>query len=101
MRNGASPSAAGECGHTVTAPSLLLSLWRPITPRPTEDQEGRLFWKRAHRTSRLLQTIMKLGHVHAEPAARQQIQARLEAIAEHDTSGEVRSDAQQAIEWIA
>jgi hypothetical protein len=37
----------------------------------------------------------------AEPATRQTILSRLTAIAEHDTSSEVRSDAQKAIEEIA
>jgi len=37
----------------------------------------------------------------AEPATRQPAQARLRAIAEHDTSSEVRSDAQHAIQAIA
>jgi len=36
----------------------------------------------------------------AVPAAREPMRARLKAIAEHDTSSEVRSDAQKAIEEI-
>ena len=32
-----------EDGHAFTAPSLLLSLWRPVTPESPEDQEGRFF----------------------------------------------------------
>ena len=32
-----------EGGHAFTAPSLLLSLWRPVTPRSPDDQEGRFF----------------------------------------------------------
>lgn len=27
----------------VTAPSLFLSLWRPVTPQPPDDHEGRFF----------------------------------------------------------
>jgi hypothetical protein len=34
---------ADEDGHTFTAPSLLLSLWRPVTPESPDDQEGRFF----------------------------------------------------------
>ena len=30
-------------GHSFTAPSLLLSLWRPVTPESPDDQEGRFF----------------------------------------------------------
>lgn len=30
-----------EDGHAFTAPSLLLSLWRPVTPQSPDDQEGR------------------------------------------------------------
>ena len=32
-----------EDGHAFTAPSLLLSLWRPVTPQSPDDQEGRFF----------------------------------------------------------
>jgi hypothetical protein len=32
-----------EDGHAFTAPSLLLSLWRPATPQAPDDQEGRFF----------------------------------------------------------
>jgi hypothetical protein len=32
-----------EDGHAFTAPSLLLPLWRPVTPESPEDQEGRFF----------------------------------------------------------
>jgi hypothetical protein len=32
-----------EDGHTFTASSLLLSLWRPVTPQAPDDQEGRFF----------------------------------------------------------
>jgi hypothetical protein len=34
---------AEEDGHAFTAPSLLLSLWQPVTPESPDDQEGRLF----------------------------------------------------------
>jgi hypothetical protein len=37
----------------------------------------------------------------AVPAARQQIRACLKTIAEHDTSSQVRSDAQRAVQMIA
>ncbi|TDC47814.1 hypothetical protein E1281_25700 [Actinomadura sp. KC345] len=37
----------------------------------------------------------------AIPAARRQVEAHLETIAEHDTCAEVRSDAQRAIETLA
>jgi hypothetical protein len=30
-------------GYAFTAPSLLLSLWRPVTPEPPDDQEARFF----------------------------------------------------------
>lgn len=32
-----------EDGHAFTAPGLLLSLWRPVTQRSPDDQEGRFF----------------------------------------------------------
>jgi hypothetical protein len=32
-----------ENGHAFTAPCLLLSLWRPVTPDSPDDQEGRFF----------------------------------------------------------
>lgn len=32
-----------EDGHAFTAPSLLLSLWRPVTPQSPQDQEGQFF----------------------------------------------------------
>jgi hypothetical protein len=32
-----------EDGHAFTAPSLLLALWRPVTPQAPDDQEGRFF----------------------------------------------------------
>jgi hypothetical protein len=32
-----------ENGHAFTAPGLLISLWRPVTPESPDDQEGRFF----------------------------------------------------------
>jgi hypothetical protein len=32
-----------EDGHVFTAPSLLLSLWQPVTPQAADDQEGLFF----------------------------------------------------------
>jgi hypothetical protein len=32
-----------EAGHSFTAPSLLLALWRPVTPQSPDDQEARFF----------------------------------------------------------
>jgi hypothetical protein len=32
-----------EAGHSFTAPSLLLALWRAVTPESPDDHEGRFF----------------------------------------------------------
>jgi HEAT repeat protein len=48
------------------------------------------------------EACMSLGMLgRAVPAARQQIRARLQDTVEHDESGEVRQDAQSAVDWMA
>lgn len=67
-------------------------------PRALHDLMSALGDEQALVRSEACVSLSMLGQ--AVPTARQPMRARLEAIAEHDTSSEVRSDAQRAIEEI-